>query len=95
MTDIPRRSECPYHPRPTYREYHHIGADFVTVHWDDSFGGWLTTYGHLNHRGKMTTVATPEEVAYQIDLMQRNATANATYDAESHGEDEQALTPRI
>lgn len=65
-------SECPHHPRPQFRECHHIDSDFVAVYRDQA-GAWLTTYGSLEHRGSMTTWATEEEIAYQIGLMRGRA----------------------
>lgn len=62
-------SECPYHARPKHRECHHIGEDYVTVYWHDDMRRWLVKYGHLSHRGSITTLAVPEEVEYMLSKL--------------------------
>lgn len=66
-------SECPYHPRPTHKECHHLGDDYVTVYWHDDMRSWLVKYGSLSRRGSMTTWASPEEVEYMKARMLERA----------------------
>lgn len=58
-----RPSECPHHPRPEFRECHHVDDRYVAVYWGASpFGGegWMVRSGTIGKRGSMTSWADTE-----------------------------------
>jgi len=65
-------SECPMHPRPEFRECHHVGERYVEVHWDSGFGDWVARSATVGKRGSMSAFAS-KELDYMLQRLRESS----------------------
>ena len=65
------RTECPMHPSSEFRECHHIGNNYVEVHWDEGFKDWVVRCATVGKRGSISAFAS-KELDYMIERLREN-----------------------